>query len=93
MTQLGQPEIVTQGRVIAFFRDSLGYVYLGNWKDRPDNSNLEEGLLSAWLTRQGYSDKIIAKGDVRVAKERWRSAVAGPSMMPIGRSTICSAMA
>ena len=61
MTELGQPEIVTQRRVIAFFRDSLGYVYLGNWKDRPDNSNLEEGLLSAWLTRQGCSDKIIAK--------------------------------
>ena len=61
MTQLGQPEIVTQGRVIAFFRDSLGYIYLGNWKDRPDNSNLEEGLLSAWLTRQGCSDKIIPK--------------------------------
>ena len=61
MTELGQPEIVTQRRVIAFFRDSLGYVSLGNWKDRPDNSNLEEGLLSAWLTRQGCSDKIIPK--------------------------------
>ena len=41
MTQLGQPEIVTQRRVIAFFRDSLGYIYLGNWKDGPDNSNVE----------------------------------------------------
>ena len=61
MDTVGQPEIVTQERVIAFFRDSLGYVYLGNWKDRLDNSNLEEGLLTAWLTRQGCSDKIIAK--------------------------------
>ena len=61
MIESGQPEIVTQGRVIAFFLDSLGYVYLGNWKDRPDNGNLEEGLLTAWLTRQGYGDKIIAK--------------------------------
>ena len=61
MSELGQPEIVTQGRVIAFFRDSLGYAYLGNWKDRPDNGNLEEGLLSAWLTRQGYSGKVITK--------------------------------
>ena len=61
MTQFGQPEIVTQGRVIAFFRESLGYVYLGNWKDRPDNGNLEEELFSAWLTRQGCSDKVIPK--------------------------------
>ena len=68
MTELGQPEIVTQRRVIAFFRDSLGYVYLGNWKDRPDNSNLEEGLFSAWLTRQGCSDKIIPKVMVELRK-------------------------
>ena len=61
MSELGQPEIVTQGRVIAFFRDSLGYGYLGNWKDRPDNGNLEEELLTSWLTRQRYSDKIVAK--------------------------------
>ena len=61
MSELGQPEIVTQERVIAFFCDSLGYAYLGNWKDRPDNGNLEEGLLSAWLTRQGHSNKVITK--------------------------------
>ena len=61
MSELGQPEIVTQGRVIAFFRDSLGYAYLGNWKDRPDNGNLEEELLTSWLTRQRYSDKVVAK--------------------------------
>ena len=61
MSELGQPEIVTQGHVIASFRDSLGYGYLGNWKDRPDNGNLEEELLTSWLTRQRYSDKIVAK--------------------------------
>ena len=62
MSELGQPEIQTQRRVIAFFRDSLGYAYLGNWKDRSDNGNVEEGLLSAWLlTRQGCSDNIVAK--------------------------------
>ena len=61
MSELGQPEIVTQGRVIAFFRDALGYAYLGNWKDRPDNGNLEEELLTSWLTRQRYSDKVITK--------------------------------
>ena len=61
MDTVGQPEIVTQECVIAFFRDTLSYVYLGNWKDRPDNGNLEKRLLTAWLTRQGCSDKIIAK--------------------------------
>ena len=61
MDTVGQPEIVTQGRVIAFFRDSLGYAYLGNWKDRPENDNLGEGLLTSWLTRQGCSDKIVVK--------------------------------
>ena len=61
MSELGQPEIVTQGRVIAFFRDALGYAYLGNWKDRADNGNLEEELLTSWLTRQRYSDKVITK--------------------------------
>ena len=61
MSELGQPEIVTQRRVLAFFRDSLGYAYLGNWKDRPDNDTLEEELLTSWLARQRYSDKIIAR--------------------------------
>ena len=61
MDTVGEHAIVTQERVIAFFRDSLGYVYLGNWKGRPDNGNIEEGLLTAWLMRQGCSDKIIAK--------------------------------
>jgi type I restriction enzyme R subunit len=51
---VGQPERVTQNRVIALFRQ-LGYRYLGNWTDRDGNSNVEEGLLTAYLTRNGYS--------------------------------------
>ena len=61
MSEVGQREILTQRRVVAFFRDALGYAYLGHWKDRPDNSNVEEALLTDWLTRQGRSDKIIQK--------------------------------
>lgn len=58
MNRIGQPEIVTQNRVIALFRDELGYRYLGNWKDR-DNSNIEEELLTDWLKKSGYcSDQI-----------------------------------
>jgi type I restriction enzyme R subunit len=52
---VGQRERVTQNRVIALFRDELGYRYLGDWTDRPGNSNVEEGLLSAWLTQRGYT--------------------------------------
>ena len=54
MTSLGQPERATQNRVIALFRDELGYRYLGDWADRDGNSNIEESLLSAWLTKCGY---------------------------------------
>ena len=42
MSKVGQRETLTQKRVIAFFRDALGYAYLGNWQDRDNNRNLEE---------------------------------------------------
>ena len=61
MKTVGQREIHTQQRVIEFFRGALGYAYLGNWKDRLDNSNVEKTLLTDWLKRQGLSDKIIDK--------------------------------
>ena len=51
---IGQPERATQNRVITLFRDELGYRYLGEWSDREGNSNVEEGLLSAWLLKCGY---------------------------------------
>ena len=51
MSTVGQPERATQNRVIALFRDELGYRYLGDWTDRDGNSNIEEELLSAWLTQ------------------------------------------
>ena len=34
MNDIGQPERATQHRVIALFRDELGYRFLGNWTDR-----------------------------------------------------------
>ena len=54
MSSIGQPERATQDRVIALFRDELRYRYLGDWRDRDDNSNIEEGLLTDYLTRSGY---------------------------------------
>lgn len=60
MTIVGQPERATQNRVIALFREELGYRYLGNWTDRDGNSNVEEGLLSIWLTKCGYTPAQIS---------------------------------
>lgn len=53
-SRVGQIERYTQNRVIALFRDKLGYRYFGDWTDREANSNIEEGLLRAWLTDRGY---------------------------------------
>ena len=61
MTTVGQREILTQQRVIAFFRDALDYAYLGNWKDLADNGNVEKELLTGWLKRRGNGDGIISK--------------------------------
>ncbi len=60
MSIVGQPERATQNRVISLFRDELGYRYLGDWTDRDGNSNIEEGLLSAWLTKRGYTTAQIS---------------------------------
>ncbi len=61
MSKIGQPERATQNRVIAVFRDELGYRYLGDWRDRDDNSNIEEHLLTAYLSRNGYGTAQINK--------------------------------
>ena len=41
MNEIGQPERATQNRVIALFRDELGYRYLGDWTDPVGNRNIE----------------------------------------------------
>ena len=60
MSGIGQPERATQNRVIALFRDELDYRYLGDWVDREGNSNIEESVLSPWLTKSGYVPAQIA---------------------------------
>ena len=61
MSTVGEREIRTQRRVVAFFREALGYAYLGHWQDREGNSSIDKMLLTGWLSRQGYSNRIIAK--------------------------------
>ena len=41
MSSVGKPERATQNRIIALFRDELGYRHLGDWTDREGNSNIE----------------------------------------------------
>ena len=61
MHNIGQPERATQDRVLALFRDELGYRNLGNWTHRAGNSNIEETLLSAYLAKRGYGAAQIAR--------------------------------
>ena len=61
MSPIGQPERATQNRVIALFRDELGYRYLGDWSDRPANSNIQEDLLTAYLTKAGHAPEQISR--------------------------------
>ena len=61
MSAIGQTERATQNRVIALFQDELGYDFLGDWTDRPDNSNIEEKLLTDYLTKCGYSAVQISR--------------------------------
>jgi type I restriction enzyme R subunit len=61
MSNVGKKERVTQNRLLKLFREGLDYDYLGNWEERPGNSNVEEELLIDWLKRQGHDDKVISK--------------------------------
>lgn len=60
MNQIGKPERVTQDRVIKLFHEELGYRFLGDWSDRPGNSNIDEKLLTDYLTGAGYSAAEIS---------------------------------
>jgi type I restriction enzyme, R subunit len=60
MSDIGKPERATQERVIALFHHELKYRYLGAWTDRERNSNIEEGLLSDWLTKNRYAPVQIS---------------------------------
>ena len=60
MIDIGKPERITKNRIIALFRDELHYRFLGDWTDRPGNSNIEEGILSEWLKKSGYAPAQIS---------------------------------
>ena len=55
MAKVGEREIFTRRRVIAFFQEALGYAYHGHWKDRPDNRFDEQALPIGRPKSEGYS--------------------------------------
>ena len=74
MSSIGKLEIRTQRSVVEFFRDSLGYSYLGHWQDSPRESNIEAGRLVEWLEIQGC-DAALANKALHVLTQA--SAVSG----------------
>lgn len=68
MSSVGQREIRTQKRVIAFLRSALGYAYLGHWKDRDrvgqdsrDNRS-PKGPFSVCRPQHAYQDELRLQG-------------------------------
>ena len=68
MSDVGQPERRTQDRVLRLLRQ-MGYDYLGNWKDRRGNSNIEAKILMQNLRARGYDDALIKKAGTQLRKE------------------------
>ena len=61
MSTVGQRERLTQNRVVEFFREELGYRYLGNLEDCDDNRNIDVSRLTQWLQSRGISDALITR--------------------------------
>jgi type I restriction enzyme R subunit len=53
MSAVGQIEKETQRRLVKILTMRLGYTYLGDWEDREGNSNIEDGLVRAYLKSTG----------------------------------------
>lgn len=71
MNQVGQRERQTQNRVVQLFQQQLNYRYLGNWKDRTNNSNIETAILTTFLRdKQGYSNTLITKALYELEHQR-----------------------
>ena len=75
MPTVGQIEKKTQERVLALLSQRLGYTYLGDWIDRPANSNIEPERLKAWLATQGVSDTLRVAAPLVISDEAVRPAV------------------
>lgn len=61
MPTIGQKERATQNRIIKLFVEELGYRYLGDFSDNPNNSHVEEKHLTAYLSKQSYDAPLISR--------------------------------
>jgi len=77
MAQVGQIERLTQNRIVMLFKNELEYTYLGNWEDHPNNSNLEESLVTEYLTEKGYSTALISKALHELRNGKIRLVIGG----------------
>lgn len=59
MPHIGETERKVQTRIVKFFHEKLHYTYLGNLHDS-ENRNIMPDRLTAWLVKQGYSEKLAA---------------------------------
>jgi type I restriction enzyme, R subunit len=58
---VGAIERFTQIRIVKLFRQKLGYDYLGDWEERLNNRNIEEGYLRGFLKKQGCRPALIVR--------------------------------
>lgn len=73
--EVGQKEVKTQDRLVKVFNKKLGYTYLGNLKDKQDNSNVDETLLKKYL-KDKYDQNLVKRSihELRkVSEDRTRS--------------------
>jgi type I restriction enzyme R subunit len=68
MSQVGQKEIVTQQKVLKLLKDKSGYHYLGHWKDRDNNRNIEAEILRSWLLARGVAPDLANKAIEKLEK-------------------------
>ena len=68
MRSKARSERATQNRVVALFRDTLGYRYLGHWESRAGNRHIEPEILRANLTSRGYNNEQISAALLELEK-------------------------
>ncbi len=83
MSTIGQIEKKTQARVVALFREQLGYDYLGYWIDREGNRNIEEAHLRPFLKARGHDDALISRALYHLKR---RAADQSRSLYDLNRS-------
>ena len=66
MSTIGEAERKAQNRIIDLLTDrrldaagGIGWRYLGDWKKRPDNANIEPEYLRPWLLSRGYVPEVV----------------------------------